>query len=206
MIITGIEPCEKGKVKIFIDHAQPLQLYKGELKKLALQKDILDRPVSECQIQLDDELYRYIYYDIVGKRVTKRAMHLLERKDRTEEELRKKLMMGDYPPELVENAIAYVKSYHYIDDERYARTYVRLNQERKSMARIRHDLAARGISRDIIEVALEEENETEPEELIRRLMEKKQYDINQASLQDKQRMYRFLMSRGFSYHEIMHVL
>lgn len=171
-------------------------LYKGEVKKLAL----------EGQMQLDDEVYQHIYYDIVGKRVTKRAMHLLEKKDRTEEELRKKLMMGDYPPELVENAIAYVKSYHYIDDERYARTFVRLNQERKSIARLRFDLSARGIAKDIIEIALEEENETEPEDLIRRLLEKKQYDPKQASLQDKQKMYRFLMGRGFSCNEIKHVL
>lgn len=196
MVITNIEPCEKGKVKIFFDSTDPLILYKGEAKKLAW-KD---------QMQLDEGEYRRIYYDIVGKRVIKRAMHLLEKKDRTEEELRKKLVQGDYPEELIENAIAYVKSYHYIDDERYARNFVRFNQERKSAGRLRQDLLARGIAKDVVEIALEEENEMEPEELIRQLLEKKQYDGNQASLQEKQKMYRFLMNRGFQYSEIMHVL
>lgn len=196
MIITNIESCEKGKVKIAFDNAQPLFLYKGEVKKLAL-KD---------QMRLDDGEYHHIYYEIVGKRAIKRAMHLLEKKDRTEEELRKKLMQSDYPMELVENAIAYVKSYHYIDDGRYARNFVRINQERKSAGRLRQDLLARGIAKDVVEIALEEEIEIKPEELIRKLLEKKHYDANQASLQEKQKMYRFLISRGFQYSEIMHVL
>ena len=196
MVITNIEPCEKGKVKIFFDSAKPLLLYKGEVKKLLL-KD---------HMQIDNREYYRIFYDIVGKRVIKRAMHLLEKKDRTEEELRKKLIQGDYPEELIENAIDYVKSYHYIDDERYARSFIRLNQERKSAARLRQDLLARGIAKDVIEIALEEENEMEPEELIRKLLEKKHYDADRASLQEKQKMYRFLMSRGFQYSEIMHVL
>lgn len=196
MVITSMEPCEKGKVKIYFDQAEPFYLYRGEVKKLGL----------ESRMQLDGESYRHIYYDIVGKRVIKRAMHLLEKKDRTEEELRKKLEQGEYPDELIDNAVAYVKSYHYIDDERYARTFVRLNQERKSAGRLRQDLLARGIAKDVVEIALEEENETPPEELIRKLLEKKQYDASGASLQEKQKMYRFLMGKGFQYGEIMRVL
>lgn len=196
MIITNIEPVEKGKVKICFDNAKPFFLYKGEVKKLAL----------ESQMQLDEEEYRRIYYDIVGKRAIKRAMHLLEKKDRTEEELRKKLEQNEYPKELIENAVSYVKSYHYIDDERYARAYVRLNQQKKSSLRLRQELLSRGIAKELIEIALDEENETAPEELIQILLEKKNYDKERASIQEKQKMYRFLMARGFLYEDIMRSL
>lgn len=195
MKLIDIVPLEKGKVKIEFDSAQDLVLYKSELCKLALEK----------QTELQEDVYNQIYYGIIGKRVTKRAMHLLEKMDRTEEQLRKKLMEGDYPSELVENAIAYVKSYHYIDDERYAHTFVRLNQERKSKARIRQDLLSRGVAEDLIDRALDAD-ETDQGILIQKLLEKKQYNPETATLKDAQKMYRFLLRRGFLHSEIMHAL
>lgn len=193
--VTNIVPLEKGKVKIIFDNAQDFVLYQSELRQLALEE----------QMELEEDAYQQIYYDVVGKRVTKRAMHLLEKMDRTEEQLRKKLTESDYPQELVERAITYVKSYHYIDDERYAHTFARLNQDRKSKARIRQDLLSRGIARHLIDDALLE-IETDQESLIEKLLEKKQYDPDTATMKDAQKMYQFLMRRGFLHTEIMHVL
>ena len=132
MTITQIMPLEhtKGKVQVSFDNSQTLILYKGELRKYGLQE----------QEPLSDERYHELYYEVVGKRAVKRAMHLLEKMDRTEGQLRKKLMEGGYPDDLIEQAVAYVKSYHYIDDDRYARTFVRLNQDRKCAARMKTDL------------------------------------------------------------------
>lgn len=196
MMITEILPINNGKVQVSFDDRETLVLYKGEVSKFALEEQM---PVSE-------QLYDQLFYEVVGKRAIKRAMHLLEKMDRTEQQLRKKLLEGKYPAELVEQAITYVKSYHYIDDERYARTFVRLNQERKSAARMEMDLRAKGISSDVIACALEEENDTEPEMLIRKLMEKKNFDPDTATREEAAKMYRFLLRKGFSGSEIMHVL
>ena len=49
---------------------------------------------------------------------------LLQKKDYTEAELRRKLTEGEYPQEAVEEAVSYVKSFHYIDDERFCRAYI----------------------------------------------------------------------------------
>ena len=59
----------------------------------------------------------------LAKRAKHRALYLLERADRTEQELRSKLEKT-YEPEIVEEAIAYVRQYHYIDDKRYAVNYL----------------------------------------------------------------------------------
>ena len=56
-------------------------------------------------------------------RAKRRALHILERSDRTEQELRDKLAKN-YLPEVVDAAVEYVKSYHYIDDHRYAVNYL----------------------------------------------------------------------------------
>ncbi len=198
MIVTEILPYQgrKGKVQVFFDSKEPLILYQGELRRLGLEE----------QMQVSEELYNQICHEIVGKRAKKRAMHLLEKMDRTEWQLRNKLEENGYPQELVEEAVAYVKSYHYIDDERYARTYVRLNQERKSAGRIKMDLLAKGIASDVVTQAVEEENGTQPESLIRRLMEKKKFDPDTADRKDTAKMYQFLLRRGFQSNEIRHVL
>ncbi len=199
MVITEITPLQKGKVHILFESGEALVLYKGEARALGLEE-------QNGMVEISDALYEQIYYEIVGKRARKRALHLLEKMDRTEEQLRKKLTEGQYPPALVEDAISYVKSYHYIDDERYARNFVRLNQERKSNARMKMDLLSKGVAPDLIECALDEENETEQETLIMRLLEKKHYDADQATLQETKKIYQFLLRRGFRSDEIMHVL
>ena len=47
-----------------------------------------------------------------------KALRLLERIDRTEAQLREKLLQAEFDSEMVEKAIAYVKSFGYINDER----------------------------------------------------------------------------------------
>lgn len=196
MVITEISSIGKGKACISFDCAEDLVLYQGELRRLGLEE----------RMAVSDELYGHLYHGVVGKRAIKRAMHLLEKMERTEWQLRKKLLDGGYPQELAEEAIAYVKSYHYIDDERYARTFVRLNQERRSAGRMKMDLLEKGIAQDVIARAIEEENETRPEDLIQKLLEKKNYDPGAATVQETGKMYQFLLRKGFRSDEIMHVL
>ena len=166
MIITQIIPLTAKKVQLCFDCAEPLVLYKNECQSLALEE----------QAEIDNGLYQTIFYNIVGKRAVKRAMHLLEKMDRTEWQLRKKLEEGQYPPQLIDKAVEYVKSYHYIDDERYARTFVRIQQAYRSTGRMRMDLLSKGIAREIVDRALEEENETPQGELIQKLLAKKAYN------------------------------
>ena len=58
------------------------------------------------------------------KRAAKKAMKLLEHMDRTEKGLRDRLHQAGFGQDAIEAAMAYVESYGYIDDYRYARTYI----------------------------------------------------------------------------------
>ncbi len=73
-------------------------------------------------------------------KATKKAMGLLQHMDRTEWELRSKLEQAGFSEEAVEAAIQYVAGYHYIDDKRYAKRFVEIYRESRSMRRIRQDL------------------------------------------------------------------
>ena len=151
-------------------------------------------------------LFRSLLHDIIGKRAAKRAMHLLERQERTEYQLREKLRQNCYPPEAIEDAVDYVKRYHYLDDERYARTFIHFHQETRSKMRLKNDLARRGISRELIAYCLEEEFVSDERAQIKRLLDQKNFSPDTADREEYGKMYRFLMRRGFCGSDISSVM
>ena len=152
---------------------------------------------------------------MVGKRAKKRAMHLLERMDRTEKQLRDKLEDGKYPQVCIDEAIAYVRKYHYIDDMRYARnyisyryacTFIRYSQEKMSRLQLKMKLTQKGVPRDVIEKALEEEYSGEESAQIARLLEKRKFVAEEADEREFQRTYQYLLRRGFRSSDILKVM
>lgn len=186
----------KGKYKVCLEGGTDFVLYRKELAQFELEEGV----------EISTERYEQILREVLIPRAKKRAMHLLEKMDRTEQQLRTKLDENGYPQEAVDAAVDYVKSYHYIDDERYARTFVRIHQNSKSKQRLKMDLMKKGISRELIQLALEEEFEVSEEEMIRKLLQKKHYDPSTADRKEKDKMYRFLMQRGFRSGDISHVM
>lgn len=136
-------------------------------------------------------------------RAKKRALHLLERMDRTEQQLREKLLASDYPEDVVEEAIAYVKSFHYIDDQRYAENFTRYSKEKLSKRQIKQKLLMKGVDREIIDNVIEEEYDAEESEHIRKLLEKKHFDRNSNDEGEFRRVYNYLLRRGFRSNDIL---
>lgn len=136
-------------------------------------------------------------------RAKKRALHLLERMDRTEHQLREKLMASDYPEEVVEEAIEYVKSFHYLDDERYAQTYTRYKKDKMSRQQIKQKLMMKGVSREIVSGAIEEEYDVDETVHIRSILEKKHFSNETADEGEFRRVYNYLLRRGFRSNDIL---
>ncbi|MCI8327106.1 MAG: regulatory protein RecX [Lachnospiraceae bacterium] len=195
MYIEQMEILDKGKRKLLFEHGVELLLYQGEIKKYDLRE----------QTEISEELYLELLYGIVGKRAKKRAMHLLERQDRTEYQLQEKLRQNGYPAEVIEEALAYVKTYHYIDDLRYACNYVRAGKEKKSRQRLCQDLMKKGVKRQIIEQALDEEGNEDETAAICDLLEKKGYrkDLPKNEIH---KIYQFLLRRGYQSSDILRAM
>ena len=194
--VTSVLPQDKKKVKICLDNGESFVLYKGEAAKLSLfEKEILE-----------ESKYQKIIKEVLGKRAIKRAMHLLEQQERTEKQLRDKLQQNDYPQACIEQAIEYVKAYHYVDDYRYACVYIRYHQEKESRLKLTQKLMMRGISRELIERAMEEEFAADEKRQIAELLKKKNYDIETADEAAKRKMAQFLMRRGFKTRDILSVM
>ena len=137
------------------------------------------------------------------RRARHRALHILERSDRTEQELRAKLERN-YRAEAVEDAISYVKQYHYLDDRRYAVNYLNSRGRVKSRRQVEQALLhKKGIPKEILEEARTEAEPHDEREQIRRWMEKKQIHPETADPNELRRFYLFLMRRGFRSEDIL---
>lgn len=193
MEIIEVTTLKNGRVRVHLEDGTRFCLYKKEVAIYSLKEGEF----------LSEEDWAEIRTEILLKRAKKRAMHLLEKMDRTEKQLRDKLREGEYPEDIIEEAIGYVASYHYVDDDRYAANYVHYQQNRKSKSQLKMDLLQRGVSATQIERAFDEELTVTPEELIQSWLSKKHYDPNTADDSQRRRVYQFLLRKGFKSDEIM---
>ena len=133
------------------------------------------------------------------------ALALLEFRDRTERELRQKLKEREYSAEEINETVLFLKEYRYLDDEAYVDRYIRSCAARKSRRQIRADLERKGVSREIIDLQLQEEYVDEDSQ-IRKLLEKKGYEPGKRmEPAEYRRLMGALGRRGFSGEAIRRV-
>ena len=198
MTVTQIVPYPKGKgrVSVYLNDKFAFVLYKGELSQYDLE-------VGKC---VDDELYGRIMNETVYLRAKKRGMNLLKSMDRTEADVRRKLSEGGYPADAIDVAIEYLKSYHYIDDSRYASEYIRFKSSSMSRKQIIAKLTEKGVSQSVVSEAFckyEEENgdsgDNNERELIRKLIIKRfPTGVSNIDYNSRQRLFAYLYGKGFS--------
>lgn len=196
MIVTKLEAVTKAKYKVFIDEQFAFMLYKGELSRFQIK--VGTEVSEEVQTEINE---------ILIKRAKLRAMHLLNVMARTEDGLRQKLILNGYPQIAVEEAIKYVKSFGYINDEAYVRNFIECRKDKKSRKEIEALLIQKGIKGEFVDSLVEEIYEehsdlTAIEEIIR----KKRWNFEEADEKERQKMYGYLLRKGFKYSDIRQVL
>lgn len=145
--------------------------------------------------------------DDILKQAKMKALRLLSDMDRTEEQLRLKLKQKSYSDEVIDETLEYVKSFGYINDERYAECYVLGRQKSKSRREIYASLCQKGVAGGIAEQALEKCYEHYDEtETIRILAEKKHYSETNSTDDERKKIYHYLLRRGFRNEDIRQVI
>ncbi len=190
--ILALVPRAKAKSEVYLSEGPSFILYKGEVRRYGIQPEM----------ELTPELRQQLLTEVFMPRAKSRAMHLLEKQDYTASQLRHKLEQGGYFPEAIDAAIQYVIAYHYIDDERFARCYIRNQQSKRSQRRIEQDLMQKGVERSLISQCIQEEYTADPRIQIEALLAKKGYDPEHASAQERAKLYRFLLGKGFASGDI----
>lgn len=134
----------------------------------------------------------------------KKAMNLLNYRDRSEWELRDKLENSGFSAEEIADAVEYVRSFHYIDDLRFAKRFLEIHQENRSERRLRQDLKSKHISEEDIEIAFEEvfrgDGDTIRRELKKRLGTRS--DFSELSEKERQKIAMSLYRKGYQTSDI----
>lgn len=190
-IITCLEYENQRKVKIYINDSYAFLLYQNDIKKYGLEEGM----------QIEQDLYDKIMEETIYRRAKQKAMAVLKRMDRTEQELRFKLEQTGYPHTAVERAIEYVKSYHYIDDMRYAENYIRYKKSNKSIRMLEAELIRKGIDKESIRFVLEQ-SEVNDEEALKKAIKKKVKNWEGMTYQEKSKVFSYLYGKGFKQEDI----
>lgn len=198
--VAEITDISKTRVKIKLDNGFAFVLYKGELRIYGIEQGQ----------ELEAEVYREILEELLPKRARLRALNLLKSRDYTKRQLQDKLHEGGYPETIIQDAIAYVASFGYLDDARYARDFIEYHKTSRSKGRIMQDLRQRGIPDELLqqcweEMAGDKAAELEQEQILS-LARKRHFCPQTASFEEKQRLMAFLYRKGFSAEAIRNAL
>lgn len=158
------------------------------------------------------------------------ALYLVQLRDRTENEMRKKMAQKGIDSTEIEKTIVWLKDNHFLDDERFVENFVRskTNDERTGKRKIEQKLYQLGIAKELIEKNLSSTDSNlefeKAKELAEKWLKKQQgrYSSSpegdplgrgekfgssrKASNNSYQRLGQYLAGRGFEIDVIKEVL
>jgi len=129
------------------------------------------------------------------------AFLLLKFRLRSEKELSQRLKNKKFSSGVIKKVISFLKEKSFLDDQEFARSWINCRSKKPfGPRRLRQELRLKGVDQDIIESELARITEAYPEEeLVLRLARKRFEKLSDIEpLKAKQRIYAYLLRRGFS--------
>ena len=192
MQITKLEEVKRDRVRIWLNDEPAMVLRAEDVKTFRLQEGM----------ELNEQLRQQICEEVLVKDARQRCLKILEAGDRTEYQLRSRLLEEGFPPEAADEAVSYAAGFHYVDDYRYALRYIENKGNRKSRMEITAQLRARGVPDDVLERAFEDREEGSEEEAVMYWIEKKHFSPLTADSDEIRKFAQFLQRKGFSYRAV----
>lgn len=156
------------------------------------------------EAQADEDKIEQFFHEVLLPAAKQKAMNLLLLRDHSRKELSDKLSSQKYPASVISETIAYIDSYHYLDDERYAKNYIYTNKSRKSSRALMYELGKKGV--DLKELAQNTELELpDDKENIRQQVIKAFGEHPSPDEKERNRLLRRLASKGYSAADVYHV-
>ncbi len=134
-----------------------------------------------------------------------KALKYLEYRVHSEHELRQKLWRAGAEEENTEKVIAFLTEYRFLNDEEFARLYIRelKNIKKFGKKRIKLELMKKGISSEITEAALSEEDWEEEDILMPMMCKRLGGNFERKNIE---KAVRYFAAKGYGYDEIKTVI
>ena len=137
------------------------------------------------------------------------ALRVIERTYKSEKELRDKLALKGYEDHIIKRTIDFLREYNLLNDTNYAKMYVKDRARNQGKKKIRYTLIQKGIDENIIEEELEKLDKDEIREVVHEMTLKKYKALSKRESDEyklSQKLYRFLMGKGYDYDLIKDVV
>jgi regulatory protein len=135
------------------------------------------------------------------------ALKFLAYRQRSKKEIIDKLAEKGFEDKFIENTLVYLKNYDLVDDLEFARSFAKdkINLNKQGPQKIKYELYKKGISKEIIEKVLDEDDNE-----YNRALELAKKKLPSYKNDDRNAIYRklggFLQRRGYSYECVSKVL
>ncbi|ABR48668.1 regulatory protein RecX [Alkaliphilus metalliredigens QYMF] len=196
--ITAIEPQKSTdtRVNVYIDQKYAFSCHKEVIIKFHIHTGDQVDSVRLSQIIKEDEI----------KKGFQKALTYLSYRSRTKQEVYDYLEKKEYRTEIIQEVLAKLSYYQYIDDQQFAIDFTKskINYQGKGKSLVKQDLMKKGVKNEHIEQALET-IPLEDEILIAKNLSKKFFlaKSNLPIKELKNKLSARLSSKGFSW-EIIH--
>jgi regulatory protein len=193
--VTDIVKLTQKKVKVVLEDDIAFSLYNSELRKYHITIG------SAISAEEWEEIRKMLY-----KRLLTRALTLLKDKDYAVGELVSKFKKSVYPMAIIDEVIERLKSEKFLDDKRFAENYVMFHAEQKNRKQIEQFLYRKGIPEDLVDAALEEYAEDNPDSEVElafsQLKKKVKPAMDLSDYETKMKLKSFLYRKGFEFSVI----
>jgi regulatory protein len=136
-----------------------------------------------------------------------RAFNILSKRNNSTGEIKRKLIQRKFDKDTAESVVNELAASGFLNDEQFAKEYVeeKLKLNAVGLNKICSELYSKGINKGIIESVLSEKSDADEYENAIKLAAKKMKSSvikNVEAKKQKQKLYSFLLSKGFDYSTI----
>lgn len=181
-------------------------VYLSDEETLALKESVFVRHNLYKGKDVDEEDVAAIAFDSARQEGIDLALKKLTNR-KTEQEIRELLIDAKLSEQVINEVVAYLSEYGFLDDEAYALLFSRdkRNINGYGPVKIAYTLRRKGIDDEYIFRALEEYTTDSEKEMIQSIVEKKYLRGGELN-KSWEKIVRFLLSRGFHYDAVKDVL
>ena len=184
-------------------HLTKISLSNGE--EVLIDNDVVGEHFLKKGDSLTEEKLNALVFQSQYQRAKSRAVWYLDQKDRTSNELYKKLCQAGFDQKASAQVIARLQEVGLIDDRRFAENYRdRLLRENVSKREMLNKLFQKGVPYDLAK-EVSSDLEVSEEEQIKALIDKK-YRTKLTAENGAEKVFAALVRKGFSYGAVRQVL
>lgn len=181
-----------------VGKSENYKIYLNESYALTLTLETIYKNNLKVDKEISTEQLEQIQFDNEKITAFEKAVNLLSKASKTKKDMEKYLKTKGYSSKIITYVTEKLEGYRYLDDKQFSESYIDGAKKFKGKRLIEQILLQKGVNKDIIKESLKELNQ-EQEVLL--LAEKYMKNKDKTS-ENKQKLYRHLLSKGFSYDEV----